>query len=266
MMFERYISMEKGNVFYWTNENKTSDYAVVFLHGLMLDHTLFDSQVSCFEDKYKLISWDNPGYGKSRPYGDLSSESAVDALKNILLSEGVKQAVLVGHSMGGYVAQAFIKRYPDMVKGFVAVDTTPFGKDYCSEFDQWCMRQTMWNFLFMPYEIVKMYSAGLCSFKIQTEEKAMASFNSYTRKEFADLMYAGYQSFIDENCDLKIECPVMIIVGEYDIFGKVRQYCRAWHEKTGYPLHIISRAAHNSNVDNSESVNDKLEAFIRDLK
>jgi len=68
------------------------------------------------------------------------------------------------------------------------------------------------------------------------------------------------------NCDLDIKCPVLILVGEQDKTGKVKQYCNAWHRNTGYPLHVIERAAHNSNIDNYKQVNMEIEKFINALQ
>ncbi len=55
------------------------------------------------------------------------------------------------------------------------------------------------------------------------------------------MMGIGYSGFLEENCDLDVEIPVLILVGENDRTGKVRQYCKAWNEKTGYPLHVIKK-------------------------
>ena len=78
-------------------------------------------------------------------------------------------------------------------------------------------------------------------------------------------MGIGYSGFLEENCDLSLEIPVLILVGENDRTGKVRQYCKAWHEKTGYPLHVIKNAAHNSNIDNYKQVNNEIEKYINTL-
>lgn len=88
----------------------------------------------------------------------------------------------------------------------------------------------------------------------------------YSKQEVCHLMRIGYSGFLEENCDLALEIPVLILVGENDRTGKVRQYCKAWHEKTGYPLHVIKNAAHNSNIDNYEQVNNEIEKFINTLK
>ena len=55
---------------------------------------------------------------------------------------------------------------------------------------------------------------------------------------------------------------MLILLGDKDKTGKVKQYCIAWSKKTGYPLHIIKNASHFSNADNAEQVNSEIEQFI----
>ena len=58
-------------------------------------------------------------------------------------------------------------------------------------------------------------------------------------------------------------CPVLILLGDKDKTGKVKQYCIAWAEITGEPLRIIEDAAHFSNGDNAEQVNFEIEQFVK---
>ncbi len=76
----------------------------------------------------------------------------------------------------------------------------------------------------------------------------------------------GYVGFLEENCDLNISCPVLILVGKYDRTVKVRKYCTAWARNTGFPLRIIPNAAHNANFDNSETVDLEIDRFLEELE
>lgn len=79
-------------------------------------------------------------------------------------------------------------------------------------------------------------------------------------------MGIGFAGFLEENCDLEITCPTVILVGEHDRTGKVKQYCDAWHRKTQFPLYRIPDAAYNSNFDNSDVVNRIIETFVQDIR
>jgi pimeloyl-ACP methyl ester carboxylesterase len=85
---------------------------------------------------------------------------------------------------------------------------------------------------------------------------------SSSKEQIGEQMDIAYGKFAQENKDLIISCPVLILVGDKDKTGKVKQYCIKWAEKTGYPLHIIKGAAHFSNGDKPEEVNSEIEQFI----
>jgi pimeloyl-ACP methyl ester carboxylesterase len=84
-----------------------------------------------------------------------------------------------------------------------------------------------------------------------------------TKADIARQMDAAYGGFLQENLDVSFGFPVLILVGEYDRTGKVSAYCEAWAKRTGFPLSIVPGAAHLSNVDNPDDVNDKIGSFLK---
>ena len=79
-------------------------------------------------------------------------------------------------------------------------------------------------------------------------------------------MGAAYTVFLEENREIQIDCPVLILVGEKDKTGKVMQYCRAWAKATDELMVIIPGAAHNSNYDRPEAVNRLIDGFLDRLE
>lgn len=266
MMIQKQFKTENGNITYWINNCPTQDYALVFLHGLTADHTLFEKQISYFEERFKVLCWDAPAHGESRPYLNFSYHSTAKQLKDILEKEQIKKAVFIGQSMGGYVIQTFLKYYPELAIGFVGIDTTPFGLSYYSKSDKWWLRQIEWMSHCYPYKALVKAIAKSCTCTQYAYKNMLTALWKYSKQEVCHLMGIGYSGFLEENCDLVLEIPVLILVGEKDRTGKVRQYCKAWQEKTGYPLRVIKNAAHNSNIDNYEQVNSEIENFINTLK
>lgn len=265
VMLEKHCDTNNGRIFYWVNEQIGQSLTLVFLHGLTADHGMFEKQVSYFEKNYKVLCWDTPAHGKSRPYKKFSYENAADQLKAILDKERIDKAVLIGQSMGGYIAQAFLKKYADSAIGFIGIDTTPFGLPYYSKMDQWWLRQVEWMSYLYPYKALMRAVAKSCTYTQYAYEQMLISLKQYTKREICHLMGIAYAGFLEENCDLEIQCPTLIMVGEHDKTGKVKQYCKAWNENTSYPLCMIEKAAHNSNVDNYVRVNDEIEKFVNRL-
>jgi len=99
---------------------------LLFLHGVGGGHHAWEDQVPYFGGLgYPSHAWDQPGYGKSaivEPY-DLEQVSA--ALARLIESLGGEPVVLIGHSMGGLIAQETYVRHPELVKALALCFTSP---------------------------------------------------------------------------------------------------------------------------------------------
>ena len=97
---------------------------LVLLHGFPLDHHLWDDVSSLLEDKFELILPDLRGFGESTigdtPFG---MEDYASDIAGLLDQLGIQKAALAGHSMGGYVALAFAKLYPERVSGLALISS-----------------------------------------------------------------------------------------------------------------------------------------------
>ena len=265
-MKESVLETEKGNVHYWRSDRwDVSLDTLFFMHGLTADHTMFDSQVEAFEKEYNILAWDAPAHGRSRPFGEFSFGDAAGYIRDILDECSVAKVIFVGQSLGGFFAQSVIKRFPDRVKGFVAIDSTPYGHAYYSGLDIWILKQVEWMAMCYPLGMMKKAMAKQVSMTKQAYGNMMRMLEPYGKKELCHLMGLGYAGFLDDNCDLEILCPVLLILGEHDKTGKVKQYNKAWAEKTGYPLVVIKGAAHNANVDKPDEVNACIRDFLADI-
>ncbi len=94
-------------------------FPVVLLHGFPEDGKVWEQQMDLLREDYRLIVPDLPGSGGSpSPAGLLTIDSLADFVYAILLAERLKACIVVGHSMGGYIALAFAENYPELLKGF----------------------------------------------------------------------------------------------------------------------------------------------------
>jgi len=97
---------------------------LVLLHGFPLDHHLWDDVSSLLEDKFELILPDLRGFGESTtvdaPY---SMDDYASDIAGLLDQLGIQKVAVAGHSMGGYVALAFAKLYPERVSGLALISS-----------------------------------------------------------------------------------------------------------------------------------------------
>lgn len=266
-MREKTIYSQRGKIFYWISRHPDENAAaMVFLPGLTANHHLFDPQTEYFSSQFTVLTWDAPAHGKSRPYSDFSYTHLAEELRRILATEKIERAILVGQSAGGFVAQSFASKYPHAAEGILMIGSCPYGREYYSRSDLFWLRQTK--------RITGLYSdrrlrdtmAKMCGETQRGRENMRSMLEDYDKEELCSLMDLGFSGFIPEMGDAELLCPVWLAVGERDRTGKVKQYNRMWHEKEGYPLYMISNAAHNANVDNAEEVNRLLERFAESLR
>ena len=97
---------------------------LVLLHGFPLDHHLWDEVVPLLEDTFDVILPDLRGFGNSTmlevPH---SIDDYASDIASLLDHLNIQRAAIVGHSMGGYVALAFVRLYPERVSGLGLVSS-----------------------------------------------------------------------------------------------------------------------------------------------
>jgi len=101
---------------------------LVLIHGFPLDRSIWNEVTPLLEDHFDLIAPDLRGFGGSgtvdSPY---TMTDMADDIAALLDRSGIAEARLAGHSMGGYVALALAKKYPEKVAGLALVSSQAGG-------------------------------------------------------------------------------------------------------------------------------------------
>lgn len=99
--------------------------AVVLLHGFLENKTMWNAFISELSQKHRIIAIDLLGHGETECLGYVHSmEDQADMVYAVLHQLKIRKTVLIGHSLGGYVALAFAELYPENVKGIVLQNST----------------------------------------------------------------------------------------------------------------------------------------------
>jgi 3-oxoadipate enol-lactonase len=95
---------------------------VVLLHGWMCNRKFWDKQIIYFSKTHHILAIDFRGHGDSdTSKGGYTIEQFADDVCNVMKALGMGRAVLVGHSMGGMVAQQFCVRHTEYVSALILV-------------------------------------------------------------------------------------------------------------------------------------------------
>lgn len=117
------ILQYKGiDVFY--NDEGTGK-TVVLLHGFLEDYTMWkDISIELIKTN-RVITLDLLGHGKTDCLGDVHTMNDMAKTVDLVLSHlNISESILIGHSMGGYVALAYAKKNIEKVKGLCLMDST----------------------------------------------------------------------------------------------------------------------------------------------
>jgi len=237
---------------------------LLFLHGLGGGHHAWDEQLPFFSKAgYPSHAWDQPGYGKSPlvdPY-DLERIAAACAL--LVDSLGSGPAVLVGHSMGGIVAQETYARYPGVVKALALTFTSPAFAGGSTEFTKQFLAARL---------------APLDEGKTMAEVAAQLMPTMGSRSAHAEEIMAGiapdtYRKAVhllttfDRRKELAaIKVPTLLIAGENDKTAPPSVMEKMAQKIPGAQYVCIPQCGHLGPMDKPTEFNAALLAFLQKHK
>jgi pimeloyl-ACP methyl ester carboxylesterase len=241
---------------------------VILLHGFPLDNRIWQQQLTALSDRWRVITPDLRGFGKSASLDPFTMESLADDIHALLTELNALPCVLGGLSMGGYVALAYAKRYPADLRGLILIDTraeadTAQGKQ---------ARQSM-------IDLVR--KSGSPAVAEQMMPKMLAPDEAQRRPQLArDLRtimeacppltiehaLAAMRDRADHTTDLaSISVPTLIIVGEQDAITPPPM-AQAMNQAIPHStLHLIRGAGHMSPMEQPQQVTSALRRFLEQL-
>lgn len=192
---------------------------VVLLHGYLGSHLIWKDTIDNLSKNYRVIAVDLPGHGNTGNFGYAHSmDLMASAVKAILDQLRLKKCVIIGHSMGGYVALAFADLFPDYLKGICLYHSTAYADTVEKKADR-----------LRAIELVK---KSRTVYTKATIKNLFASKNlKYLKKEISfataiakstkkEGIVAGLMGMRDRpNRDIilgLVNYPIMMVIGEHD--------------------------------------------------
>lgn len=117
---------ERGNRRLAFTDEGTGD-VIVLLHGYLESLEIFEGLRRRLSSHFRIIAIDLPGHGKSDVISDCHPmELLADEIKSVIDYANAGKVLISGHSLGGYVALAYLERYPADVAGYCLFHSHPF--------------------------------------------------------------------------------------------------------------------------------------------
>ena len=111
---------------HWRDEGCRDCPAIILLHGTSASLQTFEPLVKRLSGEYRIITYDQPGYGLTGPHprDDYSAAGMFEALNAVANAARLDHFYLGGNSMGGWVSWRYALAYPDRVDGLVLIDAS----------------------------------------------------------------------------------------------------------------------------------------------
>ena len=128
---EREEMLEVGSVRLSVKE-AGSGTDMILIHGRTLSKEDMDPLFDRYKERYHVVSYDVRGHGKTESGGTCTLDDLSDDLVGLIDAYQLEKPVVIGFSMGSYIALRTAERYPDLFSGIVLIGTR--GKGHVSRF------------------------------------------------------------------------------------------------------------------------------------
>ena len=121
-----YITRDAVRLYY---EDHGQGPPILLTHGFAASTGMWRPQIDVFQAQYRLIPWDMRGHGDSDCPDDpklYSQDHTVEDMRALLDHLQIDQAVIAGHSLGGFMSLAFHVAYPERVRALLLQGLRPW--------------------------------------------------------------------------------------------------------------------------------------------
>jgi 3-oxoadipate enol-lactonase len=242
---------------------------VIFLHAFPLNQTMWDEQVAALSHHCRTITIDLRGFGGSdMGQGPTTMEQMAADVRALMSGLDIERATIVGLSMGGYVALAFYREYPDALRALALADTRASADTHAARARRLQSAE-------------KAEREGAAAIADDMVALLLGQTTQQTRPDIAARVRAmiegnspqaiaaaqrGMAARRDSTYILAaIDFPTLIIVGAEDQLTPVAEAESLRDGIRGARLQVIEGAGHLSNIERPVEFNAALTAFIESL-
>ena len=256
-----YFENKLGKVYYEIYGREDTP-AVLFSHGINMNHETFKAQAEGLQEKYRVIIWDMPYHGKSSPICNKLpfSETTADFIIDLLDHLKIEKAVLAGLSLGSYVTQIAAHKYSERAKATIHIGGGPLHPPVTPLIK---ITNPLIGLFIKLYPSSKIFKAFASHRTLKPETRVylerVAAENgkkvmSHLTQELMRDMVRGLPRHTSE--------PKLLCYGDHEIPFVQKQMIR-WHKQSPESqLVMIENAHHIANQDNPEKTNKVLLDFI----
>ncbi|WP_207496235.1 alpha/beta fold hydrolase [Aridibaculum aurantiacum] len=239
---------------------------VVLLHGFGEDRSIWANQVKFLEPHCRLIVPDLPGTGKSALLANATSiDDYADCIFHLLQHEQIKEPILLGHSLGGYITLAIVEKFPAIVKAFGLIHSTAFAdseekKKVREKGVQ--MINEYGSYAFLKNTIPNLFSDNFKKKNNQVIQDLILASSSFSPEALIQY-YLAMKDRPDRTSVLQnATVPVLFVIGKEDVAAPLDDL----KKQTSLPkqpyVHVMEDVGHMGMLEATDQLNEYMLEFI----
>jgi 3-oxoadipate enol-lactonase len=245
-----------------------SGLPVVFLHAFPLNRTMWDPQVTALVGESRCIAIDLRGFGESKGGPTYSMDRYADDVVGVLDTLHITRAVVVGLSMGGYIAFAMWRRHRERIRAFVLADTRA-----TADTAETMARRRELIELAQTQGMSAVANAQITGLVGKTTRERRPDIYDAMHRMIAQAHPSGVIGAVQalmgrpdstETC-ATIDVPTLVVCGDEDVLTPPKEVATLAESIRGSRLEVLQGAGHLTNVERPAAFNTVLSEFLASL-
>ena len=241
---------------------------LLLLHGIGGNRDSFDGVLEELPAGWRGVAWDMPGYGGSRALDDMTFETLAAAAVAVLDDLGAAQATVLGHSMGGMVAQEVAARFPGRLDALILFATTPAfgGRDDSFKEIFLADRLKPLDQGKTPADIAPSLVGGMFGEATPqpVKDRAAASMAAVPAAAYRQALHCIVT--FNRIADLQtVACPTLVLAAENDHLSPPKTMSRMAEKIPGAKYHCLPGLGHLANLEDPSAFNRAVGDFLTSL-
>jgi pimeloyl-ACP methyl ester carboxylesterase len=240
-------------------ESGSGPETIVFSHGLLMDHTMFEDQRKAFDKQYRVIAYDHRGQGQSQDTGSgYDMDTLTEDAAALIQALNAAPCHFAGLSMGGFIGLRLAARHPDLVRSLTLMNTAANAEPFPSRMRYNLLGQMVKVMSPGPFVSIAVKELFGRSTRNDPARRAMLwEWTETLRKRPKNIGYSllavmNRKGVLDELGSIR--CPTVVITGEDDTAQPARNSEQIAAGIRGAKLVRVPACGHSSSLEQPEAV------------
>ncbi|MBC6367064.1 alpha/beta fold hydrolase [Algoriphagus sp. AK58] len=260
-----FIFVNGVNLYY--EDHGKGEEIVVFSHGLLWSHKMFEAQVSALSKNYRVIAYDHRGQGQSEVKAPFDMDTVADDAIALIETLQLGKVHFVGLSMGGFVGMRLAARRPDLVKSLVLLETSA-NAEPVENLPKYKTLNGIVKWVGVIAPVANKVMPIMFAESWLSDKTNQASIKRWKKELMANKRSITgpvegviYRKGVEDELG-RISCPTLVIVGDEDVATMPEKAKFIQMGISRAKLHVITGAGHSSCIEKPEIVNQLLADWL----